>query len=203
MKKVIAPLSNEAKKGQEIVNLAKREFTPYQKQAVDLFKAQPETKQVIKDALNIDVGGFTHQVDKYALKHSLDGHIKDILPMTTDDFRFIPDILKNPDNVKYSGKTATGRDAVQYQKRYNGTTYYVEEIRTGKQNLNMTTMYKEPSGASTAQGLTPTSISKEITTPNGSTTANLPPNEPFVNGQAPQSTQGANRKMPQKKGEND
>ena len=35
-----------------------------------------------------------------------------------------------------------GMPRFKYEKRYNGSTYYVEEIRKGKQTLNIVTIYK-------------------------------------------------------------
>lgn len=182
----VTPLSNEAK-GQEIFNLSDTKLDPNKKQAVDLFEAQPKTIKAAKE-MGIDVNGYTHQVDKSALNHAINKHSGDTLPVTKEDFKLIPDILKNPDNVKPSlEKTNQGLDALIYTKRYNGTTYYIEEVRTGQgKTLNMTTLYKTKTpvdtGVAEINQRTLTSA-PQSGTPTSSGNSNLPQNTGLVNTQ--------------------
>lgn len=138
--------------GEQIKNLASSQFTPYKTKRVDIGPVEGRTAEMIKQSIGIDVFGFNHQVDNYALRHSLQEHAHDLVPLLPDDFTKIPDILKNPDTVCLSHKTKQGLNALQYSKKYNGTIYYIEEIRTGSKTLNLKTMYKTktPSGASLA-----------------------------------------------------
>jgi hypothetical protein len=137
---------------QKIVDLANSEFTPYGVKKVSLFPAQPKIIEAAKQN-GIDVSGYLHEVDNYAIKHSLNDHANDPMPLTKNDLSLIPDILKNADKVEYSKKNKQGLDSFLYTKKYNGATYYVEEVRTGTKTLNLKTMYKTktPSGASLAQ----------------------------------------------------
>lgn len=189
-KKTADALSNEARKGQEIVDLAKSKHTPYEKRTVDIFGAQPKTQEFTKKNLNIDVNGYNHQVDNYGLRHALKKHSTDEIPLSEADLRRIPDVLSNPDEIISEGKNKLGLETLKYKKRINGRTLYVEEIRTGQGTLSFKTMYnqKTPSGASLGRNPEAIRLSQnEMPTPS-SVRESINPNTPNVN---PQSTQGA------------
>lgn len=135
------PIKNQAT-GDDIVRLAQSPFTPYNKQTLTIGRANPRTVQIIKNKTGIDVSAFTHQVDNYALRHAFKKHSKDPSPLTEDDFRLIPDIIKNPTSVALDNKTNKGLYAMKYIKKYQDIIYYIEEVRTGRNTLSMTTMYK-------------------------------------------------------------
>ena len=102
---------------------------------VDLF---PATKNVIKLAAenNFDIRGYKHVIDSYGIKHALNKH-----NLIMADILKIPDIIKNADKIIFEG-VVKGMPRFKYEKRYNGSIYYVEEIRKGKQTLNIVTIYK-------------------------------------------------------------
>jgi phage-Barnase-EndoU-ColicinE5/D-RelE like nuclease3 len=54
----------------------------------------------------------------------------------------IPDILAAPDSVTGTGKSRIGAETITYQKEIGETLFYVEEIRTGRRELAMKTMFK-------------------------------------------------------------
>jgi len=117
-----------------------------------------ENAQSVKDATGIEISGLKRTIDNYAIKHILKNHgdakkeeARGNIAVTKEDILKIPSIVSSPDAVITAGKTQIGRDAVVYKKRVNGTTYYIEEIRTGKDELSTTTMYKKKSGTSTAE----------------------------------------------------
>jgi hypothetical protein len=68
---------------------------------------------------------------------------------TKEDFLRIPEIIKEYDSVRrplnQKGKYATssnGNELILYTKKFNdGNTYYVEEVRTGKKELAIATMW--------------------------------------------------------------
>lgn len=100
----------------------------------------------------VDLSEFEHCVDNYGIKHALKEHgdnkreaLRGQIAITENDFRNIPEILKDYDNISAS-KTRNGRDAIVYSKKMNdGSIVYVEEIRTGKKRLSLQTMYKRKS----------------------------------------------------------
>jgi hypothetical protein len=150
------PLSNEAKKGQEIFNLSNEKPTSVVKK-LDIAKANNDTVNSFKER-GIDVSSANHQVDNFALQHAYNEHSGTVaplksaneIPLVKDDFKLIPDIIRNHDSIEYVGKTPQGLDTVRYTKRYNGTTYYLEEYRSGRNTLNMKTMYKNKTPAVSA-----------------------------------------------------
>ncbi len=198
--KVVAPAKTTSNISEDIFNLSNSEFTPYERKAISVGKANPRATTIIKEKTGIDVSQFNHEVDNYALQHSFNKHSKDAMPLTKEDFRLIPDIIENPSSVAFGDKTKQGLNALKYSKRYNGTTYYIEEVRTGNNTLSMTTMYKTktPSGGANLATGTPVLDSRRLpqieeTTPqldvlNKNTSINLekkqtlPSIEEFVNG---------------------
>lgn len=129
--------------------MATKPSTSNKIERITVGKANPQTVEILKKAIDTDVSKYVHQVDNYALKHILKRHSDDPFPITSEDFRLIPDILSTPDTVRYAGKTRKGKDAVVYTKQFNGVTYYIEEVRTGRKALALKTMYKKASiGAS-------------------------------------------------------
>ena len=53
--------------------------------------------------------------------------------------------MKNFDSIEKGYKTVDGRPSIRYTKRYNGTTYVVEEVRTKRKEMAFKTMWKRPS----------------------------------------------------------
>jgi hypothetical protein len=93
-----------------------------------------------------DIRGYTHRIEAGIVRKILRKHSTDPLPITKDDFEKLPEIVSSPDLVAESPKkTGTGLAAIQYEKRCNGTTFVVEEVRTGHGRLALKTMYKRPS----------------------------------------------------------
>lgn len=125
----------------KIAEFVDRPLLSNAKEVLDLGPAHPRTVELIKEAIGKDVSSFQHQMDGYAVKHSLK-HGADTLPITKEDFALIPEIINNPDTITAGTKTKPGLDAITYSKRFNGTTLYVEEVREGKKTLNLKTMYK-------------------------------------------------------------
>lgn len=110
---------------------------------LELFPATEKIKTFAK-AKNINIEGYKHFIDSNSLQHSLNRHSKDKLPINKEDFKKIPEIINTYDDVYYEGKNKLGLETFKYKKAYNGTTYYVEEVRTGKKQLMTKTMYKVP-----------------------------------------------------------
>jgi hypothetical protein len=101
-------------------------------------------------AAGIDISeDYIHTIDNYAIVHSLKKHgnnkteePRGQLAITKQDFEKIPDILANYNKLT-SEKNSRGQDVIIYQKSYeDGTTLYAEEIRVGRKELAMVSMYK-------------------------------------------------------------
>jgi hypothetical protein len=111
-------------------------------------KVSPEVAAQIKSATGKDVSGYQHFLDHESLVHihkqhgvgneDQPGH----LPVTKDDIEKIPLIVSSPDKVEAGNKSGRGAASVMYSKRFNGTTYYVEEMWHEDHLLAAKTMFK-------------------------------------------------------------
>ena len=55
---------------------------------------------LIFKTLGIDISGYSHTLDSSAVKHALNRHKNDEVPLTIEHLSLIPDILKNADSKK-------------------------------------------------------------------------------------------------------
>lgn len=103
-----------------------------------------------------------HAIDNSAIRHNQKNHgnpekeaKKGQIAIVEDDYQLIPDILEDYDTVRKSDKTnKVGNEVVVYTKEYpDGTIYYLEEIRTGRESLAFDTMYKKKKGIDSSDGL--------------------------------------------------
>lgn len=113
--------------------------------------------EAVKQATGHDLTGYRRIVDNYAIKHILNEHgdakkeaDRGLIPVTKEDILRIPDIVENPDNIIPAGKTRVGRDSILYEKRFNGVIFYLEEKRTGKNEIAAVTLYKKKAATSNA-----------------------------------------------------
>lgn len=140
------------------------------------------------------ISKFTHGIDSSSITHIVKKHgnqeseaKRGQLPVTQDDIKLIPDIIENYDYVEKGSKTPDGKGRLIYRKRYNGTTYFVEEIRVGRKKLFAKTMWKMPSAPRTTpqEGVAHTSETftgqpphlignSELSSPESQTKADLP-----------------------------
>ena len=92
--------------------------------------------------------GFKRIIDKFGINHTLKNHgNEDIekrrgqIAITEEDFELVPQIVKSQ-NIIYVSKNKMGNDIILYEAIINATFYYVEEVRKGRNELCMATMYK-------------------------------------------------------------
>lgn len=138
----------------------------------------------IKKATGIDLSGYERTISDQSIRHVAKRHGDDALPIGKDDFNILQDVFSSPDKISKS-RTKQGLDAILYEKRINGSIYYVEEVRTGKKVVSLKTMYKSKAGAETEPlGLRP-ERSPELTgaphAPGSAPDSNIPPYAQSVN----------------------
>lgn len=92
--------------------------------------------------------GFKRIIDKFGINHTLKHHGNvDIenrrgqIAITEEDFELVPQIVKSQ-NIIHVSKNKIGNDIILYEAIIKDTFYYVEEVRKGRKELCMTTMYK-------------------------------------------------------------
>ena len=112
-------------------------------------------------------GGYKHTVDSFAMRHTGTKHgdpreaLRGQEPVTREDWARIPEVVRQPDRIDLAGKNALGNALIRYQKRFNGTTYFVEEVRTKRRELAAKSLWKTRTAITDAQPVetapTPTS----------------------------------------------
>ncbi|MDR0370499.1 MAG: hypothetical protein LBH80_01400, partial [Prevotellaceae bacterium] len=159
--------------------LVKRVIAPVSPELVeDLHKA----------GINVDEN-YVHTIDNFSVAHSLKQHgnknreeSRGQIALSDSDFELIPHIIESYESIEFD-KNKRGQDIIKYSKTFeDGITYYVEEVRVGRKELSMTTMYKrkltgEPMPENSSEALTsktaPDLISDDKDSANDSKTQQL------------------------------
>jgi valyl-tRNA synthetase len=104
--------------------------------------------QLLKLKTNLDFTGYSRIIDKSGINHAIKQHGNEIkekargqVAINKNDFVLIPDIVKS-ENVIYAGKSKIGMDCILYEAYFEDIIFYVEEVRTGRKQLCLQTMYK-------------------------------------------------------------
>lgn len=122
--------------------------------------------EMINEHLGVDVQGFKHVVDNYAIKHILKHHgnkeseaARGQLNLQDKDFMSLPDILNHPDKMAFGAENSRAEPLIVYLKKLDdGSLMVVEEIRKGRESLAVVSMRKYPPARSAASLLSPSSI---------------------------------------------
>lgn len=119
------------------------------KKAVRFGTVDEQQGKAIQAATGLDVSGYEHSVDNYAIRHALKSHgdpateaARGQAAITKEDFAKIPDIVASYDTLESVGTDSKGLALIRYGKRYNGLTYYVEEVRDKRGELALKTLWK-------------------------------------------------------------
>jgi hypothetical protein len=133
---------------EEVIKLSEENGTFKDKFAWGKVKDYFLIEQANKNNLNIDEN-YEHDIDASAIKHihkrhgSQDKEAKrGQIAIDDNDIKAIPYIVNNYDYLIFGAKNKQDRDAIIYAKNLDGTTVYVEEVRTGKKTLSANTMWK-------------------------------------------------------------
>lgn len=94
----------------------------------------------IKAETGLDLSGYRHVLDNYAVRHTLKHHgnpqteaARGQIAIAPEDFGLLPLILGAFDRVFSDGKNKVGRDVIVFTRVIDGVGYrYVAELRPGK-----------------------------------------------------------------------
>ena len=101
----------------------------------------------IENILRIAAEGFFREFRSDDMRHAIQKHGKDKLPVTSADLKGIPGLLNSYDYMKKGTQDSLGIPSVKYIKKIsNGKTTYVERINPRKKKASNKTMWKEPRG---------------------------------------------------------
>jgi len=112
----------------------------------------PWLVDMAREKLGVDITGYRHVIDTSAVKHIRNRHgaeaaerARGQIPLTDEDIAHIPDLLSSPDKVVFGTKNRLGHDQIAFVKTLpDGSTLYLEEVRTGRRELAAMSMRKYP-----------------------------------------------------------
>jgi len=123
-----------------------------ERMTVELGTVSSEQAAVVAETIGVDVSGFSHTADTYAVRHAINQHgsaekeaRRGQIAITDDDLAAVPAILAAPDALVLGAKNNRGQDIIGYiGRRADGSVLYVEEVRTGRKTLAMASLRKVP-----------------------------------------------------------
>ncbi|MBO9679565.1 MAG: hypothetical protein J7556_15085 [Acidovorax sp.] len=103
-------------------------------------------------AQGMNVEGFRHVLDGSAVRHMIKNHYeakgeksRGQIPLTDADLMALPAVVQNPERVVLGTKNRLGKEQIAYIKQMpDGSTLYLEEVRTGRKELAAVTARKYP-----------------------------------------------------------
>lgn len=139
-----------ARGGKAIVDFVKRALEMADRKiALDLGKVSESNAARVLKETGLDISGHRREMDNYGVRHAFRKHgaAETELPrgqiaLADEDLARIPEIVEAPDVVRHGGKSGPGRDLIVYEKKIDGTTFYVEEVRTKGSRVAFHTIYK-------------------------------------------------------------
>lgn len=106
---------------------------------------------------------YKHTIDNNAIRHALNRHgsekerLQGQLPITEEDIENISDVVNNYDDIDIE-ENKREQKTIVYKKSYpDGTTIYIEEVRTGRKELAMASIRKKATLTDANSKTTPTS----------------------------------------------
>lgn len=118
-----------------------------------LLPVEEKLAKKIQADLEIDISEFQHTIDKYAIKKIFKDHgdketeeKRGQIAVTLDILKWIGFVVRSYDSIEYRGENKKGLETILYKKEIEGVVFYMEEIRTGKKELALNTMYVQKQG---------------------------------------------------------
>ena len=110
--------------------------------------------ELAKDKLPVDIRGYNHDIDTSAIGHIYKNHgdvekeaKRGQIAVVKDDYKRIPEIIYNWDYIAFGSKNKRGQDVIVYGKNMpDGSSVYIEEVRTGRKTLTTNTFRKYKTG---------------------------------------------------------
>jgi len=126
---------------------------PAKKLAMDYGEVSAHSVELAESA-GVDVKRWRRIIDTSAVRHIDIGHgapeeaLRGQEPITAEGLARIPEIIERAQSIKLEkGSNPNAQDNFRYDvKMPDGTYFYVEEIRTGRQVLAVKTLFKKKGG---------------------------------------------------------
>ena len=102
----------------------------------------------IKAKTSLDLSGYSRILDKSSIKHTIKQHgnikkeqSRGQIAITPLYFELVKEIAKS-ENLIYCSKNKLGNDCLFYEAFIGKLIFYIEEVRVGRKQLCLQTMYK-------------------------------------------------------------
>lgn len=135
----------------DLVNFALSDKTNFHKEII-IGKVSESQAKEIKNLFGFDLQGVERYIDTSAIRHTIKKHgsektetSRGQIAINIDDFELIPEILKNPDEIKFLGKNKLKQNVLEYRKKVENMYVVLQAIRESKKKGNRLyceTMYK-------------------------------------------------------------
>ena len=175
---------------------------PRQNETIVIGKPSERLISDLNSEYGIDVSNAVHVLRDNDIRHIKNSHGEETnekYPVTANDLKQIPDIVKNYDDVVLIERK-DGKKGLYFVKRHNGVTYYLESINSNRSILQNKQMIKVPTGTIPNIKELKDAINKKWNidsypndasiprmyvqdVPNNVPTFNIPQTPPVVNGQ--------------------
>lgn len=137
-----------AKSSDDIVSFANNSKTFPGNFKMYVGKIKENVAKVINEKLGFNIDNYNISLKTDAIRHVLNEHSnsnenqRGQVPITAEDFKNIPEIINNPDNISDSGKTKQGKPVIKFEKNINGNNVAITYVSDKHKNLELQTMYK-------------------------------------------------------------
>lgn len=102
----------------------------------------------IKQTLGINLENYNLSLKSDSIRHILNHHgastesLRGQVSVTMDDFKLLPEIVANYDNIKESGISKQGKPSITFEKQIGDNYYVVTYVSDKSNSLEVQTMYK-------------------------------------------------------------
>lgn len=182
---------NNLESGKIQIALSDSDIQNFAKKALDVPKIKNSVSAKIKSQLGINVEGYNISLKNDAIRHTIAQHsdmfkenLRGQVPITVEDFKNIPEIINNPDNIEYAGKTKQGKPVIRFEKNINGNNVVISYVSDKHKNLEFQTMYKYKKDSAITSNVSNT-LNRTSETDNGT--------NPFINNSIPQNEKNATK----------
>ena len=120
----------------------------------EIGKVSNTLSNLARQNINMDLAEYNHNIDTSSINHIFKNHgdvakeeRRGQIAVTKDDLKNIPNIVYNWDFIAFGGKNKHNQDVIIYGKNMpDGSSVYIEEIRTGRKTLTTNTLIKYKTG---------------------------------------------------------
>jgi hypothetical protein len=161
---------NKEKAVTTITNVLREQVEEYIDNAINRSNSSPkmplwtigkEEAKELRKYIPLNLTGYQHVLVDNDIRHIINRHSKDEMPIDTREIKKLVDVLSAPTSISRGSLSAGGEATIRFQKEYSdGEIIVVEAIANKQKKLLIKTMWKKPAtGARAPKNSTNTSES--------------------------------------------